>query len=84
MNWSFNIGDPEAIFKEPPEEVAAPVKAAADAFAQASRTAKQAADDLTESVRTAAAAGYGHSWIGEHSGLAASDVERIIAGENLY
>ncbi|XAS63894.1 hypothetical protein ACOM2C_11375 [Pseudarthrobacter sp. So.54] len=72
------------MFQQPPKEVAAPVKAAAEAFAQASRTARQAADDLAESVRTAAAAGYGHAWIGEHSGLAASDVQRLIGGENLY
>lgn len=84
MDWSFEIDDPDAMLQKPPPEITAPLEAAAEAMAQASAQARRAADDLAVAVRTAASAGYGHSWIMGRSRLSSADVQRLISGEALY
>jgi len=83
-DWSFNIGDSNARYTVPPDEVRLPVQQAANELREAMETCKRAALDLGAAIRTSSQAGYGTSWILETAGLNSADLERVLRGEELF
>ena len=83
-DWSFNIGDSNAQYVVPPDEVRLPVQRAANELRDAMEACKRAALDLGAAVRTSSQAGYGTRWIIETAGLNSADLERVLRGEELF
>lgn len=83
-DWSFNIGDSNARYTVPPDEVRLPVQHAANELREAMETCKRAALDLGAAIRTSSQAGYGTSWILETAGLNSADLERVLRGEEIF